>query len=64
MAGDGAGADDLAAGALFDHLACGFGVAEEDAATVDGVYLVVFLGGDVEQGFGLGDACVGDEDIE
>ena len=64
MAGDGAGADDLAAGALLDHLSCGFGVAEEDAAAVDGVYLVVFLGGDVEQCLGLGDACVGDEDVE
>ena len=64
MAGDGAGADDLAAGALLDHLPCRFGVAEEDAASVDGVHLVVFLGGHVEQGLGLGDAGVGDEDVE
>ncbi len=64
VAGDGAGADDLAAGALFDHLPRGFGVAEEDPASVDGVHLVVFLGGDVEQRFGLGDAGVGDEHVE
>ena len=64
VAGDRAGADDLAAGALFDHLPRGFGVAEEDAASVDGVHLVVLLGGDVEQRLGLGDAGVGDEDVE
>ncbi len=64
VAGDGAGADDLAAGALLDHLPSGLGVAQEDAASVDGVHLVVLLGGDVEQGLGLGDAGVGDEHVE
>ena len=64
VAGDRGRADDLAAGALLDHLPCRLGVAEEDAAAVDGVNPVVLLRGDVQQCFGLRDARVGDEDVE
>ena len=53
-----------AAGALFDHLPRCFGVAEEHPTSVDGVHLVVLLGGDLQQCLGLGDAGVGDEDVE
>ena len=57
---DGGGADEFAAGALGDHLLGGGLVAVEDAVEVDVEHAVDVGRGELEEGFHLGDAGVGD----